>query len=366
MSLMKAAGLSAGYEKKVVVSGIDFTVSGGEILTLIGPTGAGKSTVLRTISAQLPAKAGKVELCGADISAMREGDISKKLALLLTGRLRTERMTCADVAETGRYPYTGRLGILSQEDKRIVREAMELTGVYHIRDEDITCVSDGQRQLVMLARAIAQQPQVLILDEQTSYLDISHKLKLLSLLRQLVRERGIAVVQSLHELDLAQKFSDRVLCISGGRAERIGTPEEVFTGEVIGGLYGIGEGSYNALYGTAEPPAVTGAPEVFVIGGGGSGIAVYRRLYRQGIPFAAGVLHENDIDLPAAQSLAAEVVTERAYEPIAPETIDKASEIMKRCGRVICCTEAFGTMNAGNRRLADLAKELGILENLST
>lgn len=364
MGIIKTAGLSAGYGKKAVVDGIEFTVEGGEILTLIGPNGAGKSTILKTISAQLAAVSGRVELCGRDIADMRETEISKKLSLLLTGRLRTERMTCEDIVGTGRYPYTGRLGILSEEDKRIVRESMELASVMGIRDKDITCVSDGQRQLVMLARAIAQQPRVLILDEPTSFLDISHKIRLLTLLRRLIKERGIAVVQSLHELDLAQKFSDRVLCVHNGRAERIGTPEEIFSGEYISQLYGIEQGSYNGLYGAAEPEALRGEPEVFVIGGGGSGIPVYRRLYREGIPFAAGVLHMNDIDLPVAVSLAAEVVTEQAYEPVTPEAVEKAAEIMEKCSRVICCISSFGTMNQGNLKLKELAESSGRLEQI--
>ena len=358
---LSAEGLSAGYGKTVVVSGISFELRAGEILTLIGKNGAGKSTLLRTCAAQLPAAEGTVYLDGRDIAAMDGSKIAKRLSVLLTERLIAERMTCGDVVATGRYPYTGRLGILSGEDTAQVKEAMELTGTAELYGRDFRQISDGQRQCVMIARAIAQQPKVMLLDEPTSFLDIGNKLKLLTLLRKLVRERGIAVMMSLHELELAQRFSDRVMCI--GDEIFGGTPEEVFTDGRIEQLYGVTEGGYDPLYGTAEPPKTEGAPEVFVICGGGSGIPVFRKLWRQGIPFAAGIIQENDIDFPAAKALAAEVVTEKAFEPISGETFSQAENVMERCGRVICTLDSFGQLNRENERLRDMAEESGKLVN---
>ena len=351
--LLNASGLSVGYGKKVVVSGLELEVSAGEILTLIGPNGAGKSTVLRSIAAQLPLIAGTVSLNGNNIAAMSLGDIAKALSICFTDRITAEKMTCEDVVSTGRYPYTGRLGILSDEDRNIVREAMELTGISHLADTDIRFISDGQRQTVMLARAIAQQPQVLILDEPTSFLDINNKLRLLGILRELARSRNIAVVQTLHELDLAQRFSDRVLCIRDNRADRLGTPEEIFSGSYISELYGITSGTFEPLFGMAEASKVSGEPRVFVIGGGGTGIPVYRSFQRQGIPFAAGVIHENDVEYPVARALAAELVTEKAFEPISPESVEKALAIIKRCEKVVCTLDGFGTVNMGNKQLLE-------------
>lgn len=159
----------------------------------------------------------------------------------MTGRIEPELMTCGEVVESGRYPYTGRLGILSEKDRSKAAEAMELIRVSELYDVDFTCISDGQRQRVMLARAICQEPEVLILDEPTSFLDIRHKLELLSLLKKLVIEKGLAVVMSLHELELAEKISDTILCIKDGRVDRTGTPGEIFSGDYINNLYGIDE-----------------------------------------------------------------------------------------------------------------------------
>ena len=357
-NVLTAKALSVGYGKKVVVDGLDIEVRSGEILTIIGPNGAGKSTVLRSIASQLPLLGGAVRINDTDITAMSLNDIAKKLSVCFTDRITAEKMTCEDIISTGRYPYTGRLGILSDNDRKIVREAMELTGVTYLADTDIRCISDGQRQTVMLARAIAQQPQVLILDEPTSFLDINNKLRLLSILKELVRSRNIAVVQTLHELDLAQRFSDKILCIANNKADRTGTPEVIFSGSYISQLYGISCGTFNDMFGTAEAQRTEGEPQVFVIGGGGSGIPIYRRLQRQGIPFAAGVIHENDVEYSAAKSLAAELVTEKAFEPISDENVQKALTIMKKCREVICCTKNFGTMNMGNKRLLEEAERM--------
>ena len=354
-NILSVDELKVGYGKKVVVSGLGFKVCSGEILTIIGPNGAGKSTVLKTIAAQLPLISGSVSLNNTELSSMSAQDIARTLSVCLTERISAEKMTCEDIVSTGRYPYTGRFGILSDSDRKIVREAMELTGTAYLSDTDIRCISDGQRQTVMLARAIAQQPQVLVLDEPTSFLDINNKLRLLSILKALVKDRGIAVVQTLHELDLAQRFSDKILCIKDGKADRLGSPEEIFTGDYISELYGITNGTFDPLFGTAEAMKVQGEPQVFVIGGGGNGIPIYRRLQRQGIPFAAGVIHENDIEYPTAESLASVLITERAFEPVSNAKIADALAVMEKCSDVICCTESFGTMNKGNRLLLERA-----------
>ncbi len=353
--------LSVGYQHKIVVSGLTFHANAGEILTLIGPNGAGKSTVLKTIAAQLPPISGTIALCGDSLVGLSPHEVATRISLLLTGKPAAERMTCFDVAATGRYPYTGRFGLLSSKDREIVHDALCMVEAESLADTDFRCISDGQRQIVMLARAIAQQPRILLLDEPTSYLDISHKLRILTRLRTLAKERQIAVIQSLHELDLAQKFSDSVLCIHAQRAERCGTPEEIFSGDYISTLYGISTGKYDPLYGTAEASPVTGKPRIFVIGGNGSGIPVYRKLHRAGIPFAAGILHENDVDCPAAHALGAKVITERAFEPISDATYQEAETCLRQCEAVYCSLPAFGTGNARLAVLRDFAEKTHLL-----
>lgn len=353
--------MAVGYGGKALIENINLHVRRGEILTLIGPNGSGKSTILKSIIRQLSLIRGTVYLDGQAMARMPEGEIARRLSVLMTERIHPELMSCRDVVSTGRYPYTGRLGILSQDDRNIVDECLALVHARDLADRDFSRISDGQRQRILLARALCQQPEVIVLDEPTSFLDIRHKLELLAILKDMVHSRRLAVIVSLHELDLAQRISDYVVCVHDGAIERCGTPEEIFTSDYIMALYGTTKGSYNADFGCLELEAVRGAPEVFVIGGGGSGIATYRRLQRRGIPFAAGVIPENDLDYPVAKALAARVISEKSFEPISEEAFQQAVDCMNACRQVICCLQSFGTVNEKNRLLMQKAREMGKL-----
>ena len=358
--LLYTEKLSIGYGDKTVVRDITLAAKPGQVLCLIGPNGAGKSTLLKTLMGALPPTGGAVYLDGSALRDYHERELARLTAAVLTARPEPELMTAAEVVSVGRYPYTGRLGILTDEDRRIVLKSMEKVGVSDLADTDFSLLSDGQRQRVLLARALCQQPRLLILDEPTSFLDIRHKLDFLQLIRELVAGGELAVVMSMHELELAQRFADILLCIRDGRIDRMGSPEEVFSGGYIERLFSIEHGSYDALAGTAEAPHIGGAPRVFVIGGGGSGVALYRKLRRLGIPFAAGVLPENDLDLPTARALAAVVITDRANEPVSAEKVNEALEVLKSCEQVVCTT-AFGSVNRENRRLLEYAKAYDVL-----
>lgn len=236
---LRACDLSAGYQGHVVLKHMEFGLNRGEILTLIGPNGAGKSTLLKTIAGLLAPAAGTVFLDGRTLADMRRGDLAKQLAVVFTERLRTELMTCRDVVATGRYPYTGPLGLLSKADYAAVDEAMKLVAVEELAEKDFSRLSDGQRQRVMLARAVCQEPEIILLDEPTSFLDIRYKLEFLEILRNMTRQKNLTVVMSLHELELAKRISDKVLCIGEGGIDRFGTPGEVFRPGYIAALFHV-------------------------------------------------------------------------------------------------------------------------------
>ena len=166
------------------------------------------------------------------------------MSVVLTQKVRAEMKNCRDVVATGRYPYTGWFGVLSQEDERIVDEVMELTHITDICEQEFDKISDGQKQRVMLARAICQEPELVILDEPTSFLDIRYKLDFLSILQELREKKGLTVIMSLHELDLAKIVSDKILCLKGGYVERYGTPEEIFESDFIERLFDLKKGSF--------------------------------------------------------------------------------------------------------------------------
>lgn len=248
-SFIRTEHLDSGYGHKVIVAGAQIVVQPGEIVTLIGPNGAGKSTVLKTIAGQLEPVAGTIYIGDEERSSYSLTDIAKKQAVMLTERNPAEKMTCEEVISLGRYPYTGRLGILSDNDKKTVRDTMELVHVTELAERSYDQISDGQRQRVLLARAICQEPEIMILDEPTSYLDIRHKLEFLDLLRSLTQEKEIGVIMSMHELELAHLIADKVICISAdGKVEKVGSPEEVFTDELISSLYSLGDGRLREVY----------------------------------------------------------------------------------------------------------------------
>lgn len=351
--------LTVGYDRIPLIKNINLGVRPGEILTLIGPNGSGKSTILKTITKQLKTIGGSVFLGKESMRELTDSEISRHLSMVMTERIHTELLSGRDVVATGRYPYTGRLGILSQQDWKKVDEAIALVHAGEVQQQDFRRISDGQRQRLMLARAICQDTQVLILDEPTSYLDMGFKLDILTTIRMLARKKNLAVIMSLHELDLAQKISDTIACVKGDRIDRVGTPEEIFSGNYVQQLYGVKPQQFEPQTGQAFLERPEGAPEVFVIGGGGTGLAVYNRLQRQNIPFAAGILQENDVEYAAASALAACVFSEKAFFPVSEETFLRAKQMLGSCKTCICALTEFGPYNEKNRQLFEYAKKLG-------
>ena len=254
-ALCTARELAIGYGKTPLLSDICLGAQPGQILTLIGPNGAGKSTLLKTLAGQLAPMGGTVLLAGKDLTAYTGTQRAQKLALMAPHSRRMELTTCFDFVSAGRYPYTGRLGILSAEDRQQVHRALELVGAAQLADRDFNRISDGQRQRILLARALCQQPEVILLDEPTSFLDIKGKIELLTILKELAHTGQLAVILSLHELELAEKIADTVVCVSPGGVSGVLTPEQAFQPENIRTLYGLTEQQYTALFGTPEPEA---------------------------------------------------------------------------------------------------------------
>lgn len=353
----KTEKLSVGYHGIPLIEEIEFGIHKGEILTLIGPNGAGKSTILKSIARQLEPLGGAVYMEKRDLAGFSRQQLSQSMSVVLTDKIRTELMTCEDVIETGRYPYTGRFGALSREDHRAVEEAMELVHVTELRDQDFSKISDGQRQRVMLAKGLCQEPDIIVLDEPTSYLDVKYKLEFLSILQELRKQKNITVIMSLHELDLAERVSDKILCINGKYVERFGTPEEIFKEGYISKLFCITSGTFDETTTGMELKAAEGSPKVFVIAGGGTGRRAFRCLQRAGIPFAAGILYENDLDYPVAKALAGSVIGTAAFEPVSDALLDEAKKSIRSCEKVICTKEHFAALEKYNEQLLEYAKD---------
>ena len=251
MSYCETQDLAIGYGTPLLRD-IALQAERGKILALIGPNGAGKSTLLKTLAGQLAAQGGAVLLDGQTLTTYTPNARARKLALMLPHTARTELATCFDVAAAGRYPYTGRLGILSGADRRAVYEALTLVQAEALADRDFTKISDGQRQRVLLARAVCQQPEILLLDEPTSFLDVKGKAELMGILQTLAHEKNVAIIVTLHELELAQKLADAVVCVAPQGVSGVLTPQEAFARENICQLFDLTAAQYAALFGDAE------------------------------------------------------------------------------------------------------------------
>lgn len=352
--------LTVGYDGKPLIRDINVGLEKGKILTLIGPNGAGKSTILKSITRQLQTIRGTVYVDGERIGSWNPRQMAKRMAVVLTDRIRPELMTCAEVVAIGRYPHTNLFGKLTEADRRAVEEALERVHGLELAEQDFMTLSDGQRQRIMLARAICQEPEVIVLDEPTAYLDVRYKLELLDILRQMARTKQVTIIMSLHEIDLAMKVSDLLLCVKGDTIAAFGEPEQILKEHTIERLYGLRDGAYNPLFGSVELERPAGTPEVFVVGGGGHGIPCYRALQKKQIPFASGILFENDVDYQVARELSAHVIAAPAFEPMTRSQFERAAEAMLRCRRVIDAGTPIGALNQMNARLLELAVERGL------
>ena len=314
----KTQNLSVGYNRKPILENISLGVYKGQILTLIGPNGSGKSTILKNLIREMSPLGGVV-------------------------------------VAIGRYPYTNYFGKLTPEDERIVDESLESVAALDIAEKDFSQISDGQRQRIMLARAICQKPQIIVLDEPTSFLDIRHKIELLDILQNMAVKENVTVVLSLHEIELANRISDWVMCVRADGKILYGTPDEIFKDEIIRELYDIKNGSYNCLYGSTELEKKTGTPKVFVAGGGGFGVSVYRRLQHFEIPFSAGIIAQNDCEYTIAESLAVKVISEKPFEIFSGKSLEMAKKYVDIADYYIDAGCPYGIVNEKMKELRQYA-----------
>ncbi len=233
-----ARAVSFRVEAKALLDRVDLRAGRGQFVGLIGPNGAGKSTLLRALSGVLRRQEGTVWLEGADLRAMSAREVAAMLALVPQIAPYTQGFTAFELVLMGRYPHLGRFQTEGRGDGRIAREAMRRTETEPFAARTLDTLSGGERQRVFLARALAQQPRVLLLDEPTSNLDILHQLTILGLVRELA-DGGLTAIAAIHDLNLAARYCDRLTLLSGGRALTEGPPEEVLTPETIESAFGV-------------------------------------------------------------------------------------------------------------------------------
>ena len=223
--------LSTGYRNKknvtVVAHDINATIQGGELTCLLGPNGAGKSTLLRTLSAFLPPVKGDITIMGRNLRDYTDKELAKTIGVVLTEKTDLRNMTVYDLIGLGRSPYTGFWGTLHEDDRRVVDEAIEMVGIGPLKDRMIQTLSDGERQKVMIAKALAQQTPVIFLDEPTAFLDFPSKVEIMQLLHVLSRTTGKTIFLSTHDLELALQIADTIWLMDRDKGVVIGTPDKL-------------------------------------------------------------------------------------------------------------------------------------------
>lgn len=233
------AKLGIGYERKLVLRDFDISVKKGEITTLIGPNGSGKSTVLKTLTRLIGARSGTVFLDGRDLKEIPSKEFARHVGVLPQQHLAPPSFKVKDLVSYGRVPYQRWHQGNSPEDEAAVEHVMRATGVWELRDKTVYDCSGGEAQRVWIAAVLAQEPEILFLDEPTTFLDISYQYEIMSLVKRLNRERGIGVVMVLHDLGQAMEVSDRVIVIKDGRKYAEGPPEKVITSEMMREVYRV-------------------------------------------------------------------------------------------------------------------------------
>jgi len=223
---LQAEGLGVGYQQPILKS-LNLALRAGELVCLIGPNGAGKTTLMRTLAGMLKPLEGEVRLDGEDMNKIKPLELARRLAVVLTERVEIGNLSAYGLTALGRYPYTGWHGKLTTEDRQAVEMAMVQAGCGELAERSVRELSDGERQKVMIARALAQQPEVLLLDEPTAFLDLPRRVELMRLLRGLARETESAILLTTHDLDLALRVADRLWLISSGGDFKEGIPEEL-------------------------------------------------------------------------------------------------------------------------------------------
>lgn len=227
--LLAARELVAGYggrRRRIVLDRISVAVSAGEMVAVLGPNGAGKSTLLRTLAGMLPALGGELEIDGQSLASLSPRQRARRIGVVLPERLAPGMLRGAELVALGRYPRTGWTGGLAPRDREVVERMLRSVGAAHLAQRDVAALSDGERQRLMIARALAQEPRMLILDEPTAYLDLPGRVDVMHLLARLAGE-GSAVLISTHDLDLALRTAGRVWLIDHEGGLQAGTPSEL-------------------------------------------------------------------------------------------------------------------------------------------
>jgi iron complex transport system ATP-binding protein len=291
-SILETHNLTIGYKTsqktiRNVASNISTSLQTGELVCLLGPNGAGKSTLLRTLAGMQPPIAGEVKLLENDIYKLPPQELAKRLSLVLTEKIDVGMLSAYALVSMGRYPYTDWWGKLTPEDEEIIHWAIKSVGAVNLAQRNVSELSDGERQKIMIARALAQSPMVMLLDEPTAFLDLPRRVEIMQLLRQLARDTNQAILLSTHDLDLALRLADKIWLLGNNGILHVGAPEDLILSGAFADTFRSEGVEFNIFSGEFNLN-IPYKGEVKLIGEGVAAIWTIRALERVGFTVLQG------------------------------------------------------------------------------
>ncbi|MCX5780451.1 MAG: ABC transporter ATP-binding protein [Firmicutes bacterium] len=356
--LLNIMGVTCGYGAALVLKDASVAINSRDFVGIVGPNGSGKSTLVRTISRVLQPLMGKVLLEEEDIYQIPAALLAKKMAVVTQENGLDFPFTVRDVVMMGRLPHIKRFAREGVQDLEAVARAMEFTDTISLADRQVNQLSGGEKQRVLLARALAQEPKVLLLDEPTSYLDINYQIEIMELLARLRRDYGLTIIMVLHDLNLASRYCDYLMVVKEGFIHAVGTPQEVINAPMIKEVYGCevrveypssSAHPYIVFPGEEIKASGEGVPRsVHVVGGGGAGIGLFKTLLRSGWKVSTGVVNVGDGDWQEALRLGVNVIEAPPFCNIGADEVRRNKEMMQQAEWIIMAEIPFGTGNIGN------------------
>jgi len=356
------------YGDRQVLRKINLSIQKGDFMGIIGPNGSGKSTFLKVISRTLKPKSGVVYLDGEDIQRLEYHFIARNLAVVPQETSIAFAFTALEIVLMGRSPYLGRFESEGYDDLSIAKVAMEKTNTWHLAERPITSLSGGEKQRVIIAQALAQEPRILLMDEPTSHLDINHQLEIMDLVKSLNKD-GLTVISVFHDLNMAAQYCQSLVLLNQGKIDVLGPPEEVltvenikrvFNADVLVNRHPLTKKLYITLLPKLKRVSTEGSLKVHLICGDGRGALLMRELKNRNFEVSAGVLNVLDSDEEVANLLEVPIVTEAPFSGITDKAYRRNLDLIFQSDLVIVTNIPFGPGNIGNLYAAEEALKQGI------
>ncbi|HOR86175.1 MAG TPA: ABC transporter ATP-binding protein [Bacillota bacterium] len=350
--------LSFSYDVKKVLEQINMEINKGSFFCIIGPNGSGKSTLLKVISAALKPQKGVVYVEGIDISHIKNRSVAKLISFVPQNTSLEFDFKVSDIVLMGRYPYINKFIGEKQEDLELAEKAMQYTNTLFLKDRSFMELSGGERQRVILAQALTQNTEILILDEPVSHLDLQHQMEILNLIKKMCVDKKLTAITVLHDLNLASAYSDYIVMMRNGEIKRQGTPfetltasgiKEIFDTDVYVSVSPVSNKPY--IYALARPDVEKKGIRVHIICGGGSGSEIIGRLYSEGFDLSSGVLAIGDLDWKVSKENNVQIAEEIPFAGISDEAYAKNKELAEGADVIVLTGLYFGKSNKRNLEL---------------